>query len=86
MHAQAKKDMQHHMNILQHRLAKMQGADQRAEKAERAQRDMAREIKRLRAALESLTKDPPPNLDEPDEDWEVVVKMRAIAQAALDIQ
>ena len=63
MHAQAKKDMQHHMNILQHRLAKMQGADQRAEKAERAQRDMAREIKRLRAALESLTKDPPPTRD-----------------------
>jgi hypothetical protein len=42
------------------------------------------EIARLRRALESLTKDPPATLDEPDEDWEVVVKMRAIAQAALD--
>ncbi len=38
----------------------------------------------LRAALESLTKDPPATLARtPDEDWEVVVKMRAIARAAL---
>lgn len=44
----------------------------------------ATEIDRLRAALESLTVDPPPTLDEPDEDWEVVVKMRAIAREALD--
>jgi hypothetical protein len=51
----------------------------------------AAEIDRLRAlnaelvaALESLTKDPPRTLPrEPDEDWEVVVKMRAIARAAL---
>jgi hypothetical protein len=35
------------------------------------------------AALQSLTKDPPSTLDEPDEDWEVVVKMRRIARAAL---
>jgi hypothetical protein len=41
------------------------------------------DIARLRAALESLTKDPPATLDEPDEDWEVVVKMRAIAREAL---
>lgn len=37
----------------------------------------------LRRALESLTEDPPPTLDEPDADWEVIVKMRAIARAAL---
>jgi hypothetical protein len=47
---------------------------------------LAAEVNRLRIALESLTTDPPPTLDEPDEDWEVVVKMRAIAQAALDHQ
>jgi hypothetical protein len=34
-------------------------------------------------ALESLTEDPPSTLDEPDEDWEVIVKMRAIAREAL---
>jgi hypothetical protein len=51
----------------------------------------AAEIDRLRAlnaelvaALESLTKDPPRTLPrEPDEDCEVIVKMRAIARAAL---
>jgi hypothetical protein len=51
----------------------------------------AAEIDRLRAlnaelvaALESLTKEPPRTMPrEPDEDWEVVVKMRAIARAAL---
>jgi hypothetical protein len=42
-----------------------------------------REIERLRAALESLLKDPPPTLDEPDTDAEVIVKMRAIAREAL---
>jgi hypothetical protein len=47
-------------------------------------RKAADEIGRLRAALESLTADPPSTLDEPDEDWEVIVKMRAIARAALD--
>ena len=41
------------------------------------------EIERLQAALQSLTEDPPSTLDEPDEDWEVIVKMRAIARAAL---
>jgi hypothetical protein len=46
----------------------------------------AAEIRRLRAALESLTKDPPATLDEPDADWEVIVKMRAIARAALNQQ
>ncbi len=45
---------------------------------------MRDEIERLRAALLSLTEDPPATLDEPDEDWEVIVKMRAIARAALD--
>jgi hypothetical protein len=44
------------------------------------------ENERLRAALESLTEDPPATLDEPDADWEVIVKMRAIATAALDNQ
>ncbi len=40
---------------------------------------------RLRLALESLTKDPPTTLArEPDTDCEVVLKMRAIARAALD--
>lgn len=43
------------------------------------------EIERLRAALESLTKDPPATLArEPDEDCEVIIKMRAIARAALE--
>lgn len=43
-----------------------------------------RENERLRAALESLTKDPPPTLSrEPDTDCEVVLKMRAIARDAL---
>jgi hypothetical protein len=42
-------------------------------------------IERLKAVLESLTKDPPASLArEPDEDWEVIVKMRAIAKAALE--
>jgi len=40
-------------------------------------------VAELRAALESLTKDPPPTLDEPDTDAEVVIKMRAIAREAL---
>lgn len=43
----------------------------------------ADEIERLTAALESLTKDPPATLDEPDTDAEVIKKMRAIALAAL---
>ena len=38
---------------------------------------------RLRAVLESLTEDPPATLDEPDANWEVIVKMRAIAREAL---
>jgi DNA repair exonuclease SbcCD ATPase subunit len=43
------------------------------------------EIERLRAALESLTKDPPSTLSsEPDTDAEVIIKMRAIARAALE--
>lgn len=46
-------------------------------------RRAADEIARLRAALESLTKDPPATLDEPAADWEVITKMRAIARAAL---
>jgi uncharacterized protein involved in exopolysaccharide biosynthesis len=37
----------------------------------------AAEIERLRAALQSLTHDPPATLDEPDTDAEVVIKMRA---------
>lgn len=49
----------------------------RAEQAERA-------VDVLEAALKSLTEDPPATLDEPDEDWEVIVKMRAIARAALE--
>jgi hypothetical protein len=48
-------------------------------------REAAAEIERLRATLESLTKDPPASLArEPDEDWEVIIKMRAIARAALE--
>lgn len=46
--------------------------------------EAAEEIERLRAALESLTKDPPATLDEPDTDAEVITKMRAIARAALE--
>jgi hypothetical protein len=42
------------------------------------------EIERLRAALENITKDPPATLNEPDSNVEVIVKMRAIARAALD--
>ena len=46
--------------------------------------EAANEIERLRAALESLTKDPPSTLArEHDEDWEVVVKMKQIARDAL---
>jgi hypothetical protein len=41
------------------------------------------EIASLRAVLESFDKDPPATLDEPDEDCEVIVKMRSIARAAL---
>ncbi len=44
------------------------------------------EIDRLRRALELLTEEPPEEMhtiDEPDEDWEVIVKMRAIAREAL---
>jgi hypothetical protein len=42
------------------------------------------EIVRLRAALESLTKDPPSSLArEPDADHEVIIKMRKIASDAL---
>lgn len=37
----------------------------------------------LKKALESLLTDPPADLDEPDEDWRVIVKMREIARAAL---
>jgi len=40
-------------------------------------------IEALEAALESLTEDPPATLDEPDTDYEVIQKMRAIARAAL---
>jgi hypothetical protein len=39
---------------------------------------------RLRAALQSLTHDPPATLDEPDTDAEVVIKMREIARRALE--
>lgn len=45
------------------------------------------EIERLRAALLILTKELPEEmhtLDVPDEDWEVVVKMRTIAREALN--
>jgi hypothetical protein len=46
--------------------------------------EAADQIERLRAALESLTKDPPSTLArEPDEDAEVIIKMRAIAREAL---
>jgi len=45
----------------------------------------ADEIERLRTALESLTKDPPATFPrEPDTDDEVIIKMRAIARAALE--
>ena len=45
----------------------------------------ADEIERLLVALESLTKDPPATFArEPDTDDEVIIKMRAIARAALD--
>jgi hypothetical protein len=42
------------------------------------------EIERLQAALQSLTKDPPAILDEPDTDAEVIIKMREIARRALE--
>jgi hypothetical protein len=45
----------------------------------------ADEIERLRAALESLTEDPPATLDGPDADWEVIIKMRNIAREALGL-
>jgi hypothetical protein len=43
------------------------------------------EIVRLTSALESLTEDPPATLDEPDPDWEVIIKMRNIAREALGL-
>jgi uncharacterized coiled-coil protein SlyX len=49
-------------------------------------REAADEIERLRRALELLTDELPEEmhaLDEPDEDWEVIVKMRAIAREAV---
>lgn len=46
-------------------------------------RDAADEIERLRAALGKIAKDPPATLDEPDLDWEVIQKIRAIARAAI---
>ncbi len=48
--------------------------------------EAAREIERLRKALELLADELPEEmhtLDEPDEDWEAIVKMRAIAREAL---
>jgi hypothetical protein len=48
-------------------------------------REAADEIDRLREALESLTEDPPATLDEPDHDWEVIIKMRNIAREALGL-
>lgn len=48
---------------------------------------LLQENERLTGVLESLTKDPPPTLSrEPDTDCEVVLKMRAIARAALSQQ
>ena len=44
------------------------------------------EIERLRAALLSLTEDPPASLArEPDPDWEVIIKMRNIAREAIGL-
>ena len=43
------------------------------------------ELERLRGALLQLVVDPPASLDEPDEDWEVIGKMRAIAREALGL-
>lgn len=49
------------------------------------QQEAADEIERLRAVLQSLTHDPPASLArEPDTDAEVIIKMRAIARAALE--
>jgi hypothetical protein len=42
----------------------------------------ADEIERLRKALETII-DPPATLDEPDPDWVIINKMRAIARQAL---
>ncbi len=44
---------------------------------------LAKEIDRLERALARLAKDPPANLDEPDPDYVVIAKMRAIARRAL---
>lgn len=52
--SQTRGNMQHHMDVLQSRLAKMQNHEIRAEKAEKAQRDMAAEIKRLREEVRAL--------------------------------
>jgi hypothetical protein len=41
------------------------------------------QVNRLRSVLESLTRDPPATLDEPDTDAEVIQKMRTIARDAL---
>jgi hypothetical protein len=55
-------------------------------KASHADADRYRDqIGRLTAALESLLKDPPATLDEPDPDWDVIKKMRAVARDALEV-
>lgn len=79
LRTQAKADMQHHMNILQSRLAKAENHEVRADRAEQAQRNMAAEIKRLRAALQRIA----------DQDVDADLKGQAdilagIAWAALD--
>lgn len=54
------------------------------ERAEQGYEDMLEELDRFRAALKKIAgPDPESTLDEPDLDYEVVVKLRAIASAAL---
>jgi hypothetical protein len=73
-----------HENIPIGELVHTQAAEIDRLRALNAELVAALESLELVAALESLTKDPPRTLPrEPDEDCEVIVKMRAIARAAL---
>jgi len=54
-----------------------------ADAMQEAAHEQAQRVGVLEKALEQILVDPPPTLDEPDADWEVIEKYRAIAREAL---
>lgn len=78
--------MKFRLAFLVERLHRGVNTNEPPDKTDRLMVEAADEIERLRAALKSLTEDPPATLDEPDEDYEVIWKMRAIAREALGIE